>query len=68
MRYAIHPVWVTTHHPQQIRYGLYVVGPQGERELASSASLDMIEDAREALLQAAGNDNKDNPDCGGGGI
>ncbi|MBE9608133.1 hypothetical protein [Chitinilyticum piscinae] len=51
MRYAIHPVWATTVRPEELRYGLYAVGPQGEQELVSSASLDVIETAREALLR-----------------
>ncbi|WP_028451693.1 hypothetical protein [Chitinilyticum aquatile] len=50
MRYAIHPVWATTLRPEQLRYGLYAVGPQGEEELVSSASLDIIETARNAVL------------------
>ncbi|SMC21105.1 hypothetical protein SAMN02745857_01122 [Andreprevotia lacus DSM 23236] len=50
MRLAIHPVWSTTTSPQTLRYGLYAVGVQGEKELARADSMPAIEQLRERLL------------------
>ncbi|KAF0812427.1 hypothetical protein IGB42_03095 [Andreprevotia sp. IGB-42] len=50
MRFAIHPVWNTTASPSTLRYGLYLVGTQGEREVARADSMPIIEQLRNALL------------------
>ncbi|WP_035054783.1 hypothetical protein [Andreprevotia chitinilytica] len=58
MRFAIHPVWNTTASPQTLRYGLYVVGLQGEREVARADSMPAIETMRMRLINRVMQHNK----------
>ena len=50
MRFAIHPVWSTTSSPRTLRYGLYAVSAQGEKELARADSMPVIEQIRNRMI------------------